>query len=90
MSTNSPDSPVPGERIVLRLIVEAVPNADAVGVRVPPFGTLLDEDLAVAVQAAEDAFVAALRGTRDVVSTQHRLFVAPEVDVPNPSTDPEF
>jgi len=89
MSTNSPDSPVPGERIALRLIVETVPDPDAVGVRVPPFGTLLDEDLAVAVQAAEDAFHAALRGTRTIVSAQHRLAVVEDL-VPNPSADTEF
>jgi organic radical activating enzyme len=89
MSTNSPSPAVPGERISLRLIVETVPDEEMAGVKFPGGEPILDADLAYAVQAAEEAFAAALRGTRTIVSAQHRL-VRVEADVPSPLNDPEF
>jgi hypothetical protein len=89
MSTNSPSPAGPGERIALRLIVETVPDADAQGVILPDGPSLLDDDLAHAVQAARDAFEGALSGTRTVVSSQYRLAVVAD-DVPNPAADTEF
>lgn len=79
--------PVRGERISLQLLVEAVPDADSVGIILPGDGPVLDADLNYAVQAAEEAFAAALRGTRDVRSIEYRL-IRVETDLPAPAPEP--